>query len=303
MQKDKETKWIGEVTADAESGSFKDFAGWKDVYEPKKEKKEKEDSGPSALEKKVYEKMADNIKGNVIKMLMELTSQLLGPTEAALTANEPELAAFINAGNGVSLTYRFEYKDDKKFAYLRKHGAGRIAITLISAINAAAAKDGITEIDPAAVDKIVEDLTKKVTEEIKNKQKEAEESLANSPLFAAAQDAAGDENAAKVDEGVQKLMQFLQSYVQAKTGVVIEVLTDIISKLLKTAAKHKDSIDRHVAAAAEDAKDGAPATQEAFEKAQEDILADIEGGYKLLDENVGAYASSLVGLVTGASSE
>jgi len=303
MQKEKETKWIDEVTADKDAGSFKDFQGWKDVYEPKKEKGDKEDSGPSAVEKKIYEKMANNIKENVVKMLMEVTSQLLGPTEAALRADEPDLANFINAGNGVALTYRFKYKNDKKFAFIRKHGAGRIATTLVDAINAAAKKDGIENIDEAAVEKIVADLTAKVTSEIEAKQKEAEESLANSPMFAAAQDAAGDENAAQMDEGVKKLMAFLQGYVQEKTGVVVSVLNDVVGKLLKTAAKHKAAIDAHIANAADAAKENAPEGDEAFQKAQEDVLKDIEEGYKVLDDNVGAYATSLVGLVTGASEE
>lgn len=249
------------------------------------------------------------INANIMKSLMEAVSQVLGPIEPIFAEEDPEFARFINAGAAVTMTYRFEYKNKKQFAFLRKHATGFLSTALITAISKEAEKRGVEEgqdIPPEMVDEIVADLTNKLTEQIEFRKQIAEDAMKNSPIFEAS-GADGEQ----LDEGVQKLVEFLQDYAASKVGMIVDVLITIVKSVIELVAKHRAAIIKYNAArkaieadggAAPSEEDGeAPKIdgQEEFDKARDEILAEIETKHGELDQAALVFVAGLVETMTG----
>lgn len=294
-EKKQQAKWREEVMAD-DAGHFKDFAGWADVYEPKKEKKDKgDDSGPNAVQRKAAEKMADNIKNDILKVLMETVSKLLGPTSAALAGSEQEISDLINAANAATLTYRFEAKGKKKMAYLRSLSADSVTRALGAALEKEALGKGIADdaaLSPEQVKEIVDAVVAKATGQFEAKKEEAVGALKASPLFAAS-----GADGAQVDAGVVALQDFLRGYLESKIGTIVQVLEAVLTQLLGAAAKYKDVIKKHAA----ENKDGFAEGSEEYQKVRTEILGEIEKAHGDLDAAVGKYVGDLVGMMMGTS--
>lgn len=286
-------KWRDEVM---EGGVFRSYEAWVDVYEPKKEKKDKgdDDSGPNAVEKAAARKVRANMTRDVLKQLMDVVARLLGPASEALAANnEKELGDTINAASGAVLSYRFAHKGEKKMAYFRSIAAERLALALGAALakeSAAQGNDGAAKLDPEQLKKVVDAAVAKVTAEVEVRQAHAVESLKSSPLF----NASGVDGA-QVDAGVVALTDFLRGYVESKIGVIVKVLDTTLAALLTLAAKHQEAIAKHAAAAAGAEPDAA------FASASAEMLAEIEGAYSKLHDNVNNYAGDLVTMIMGTN--
>lgn len=143
----KERKWISEVTQQRKCNGedvkvFTHFKDWKAVHEPTKEaspevvkEKEPSSSGPSAVEKAIYAKLENNVRKNIVRSVMEITAVLLGPAEDASWILDESLAQVLNSAKGIALTYRFGYKNEKQFAFIRSHGVDALAGSIIVSVN------------------------------------------------------------------------------------------------------------------------------------------------------------------------
>lgn len=284
-------KWREEVL---DGDRFKDFAGWADVFEPKKEKVEKEDTGPGAVQRKAAEKMTDNIKKDIMKALMETVSRLLGPASAALANSEKEVSDLINAANAAALTYRFEYKGKKRMEYIRSLTADSVTRALAAALEKEAAGKGHGEADlsPEQVKEIIDGVVAKATGELQKKQDDAVASLKESPLFAAS-----GADGAQVDAGVVALQDFLRGYMESKVGLIVKVLEEVMNRLLAVAAKYKDVIKSHAAANKDGFAEGSPE----YDNVRKEILGEIEKAHGELDTAVHKYVGDLVGMMMGTS--
>lgn len=285
-------KWSEEVHG--EGGRFKNFEGWADQYEPKKDKKEKEAGGPNAVQRAAQEKMTKNVSANIERTLMEVVSKLLGPASEALLQADKETSDVLNAANAAALTYRFEKHGAKRMSFIRGRAAERLAVTLVAALDKESAAQGAgdaAKLDPEALKKVVDSLTAKVSAVVEQKQADAVAAIKESPLFAAS-----GADGAQVDAGIVALQDFLRGYMESKIGHVITTLNVVLDGAFKIAAKHAEAIKKH-------ASDAAAGPDEAFTKASGEVLAEIEGAHTKLDEAVRSYVGDLVGLAMGGGGD
>lgn len=270
MQEKKQNKWLHEVSHDG--GDFLDYAGWKNQFEPVKEKKEAgPGKEPNVLERKAMETIQKKITAKVMCGLTDAVARPIDVAAAALKTSDPLLSRLLLNVEAVVLSYRFSYKSAKKFAWIRGVAADRLAQVLVEFMDAEAVRLGK---DPAAlkpedVDAIVQTIAGKVHSEIDRRQSEAAEALKSSPIFAAA---AGPE----ADKGVAAVMEFVRNYVQSKIGVVVAILKVAIAALGHIAAKHRNAVRTNLAANADpDQQD-----PEYVNGVRKELLEAIEARYK-----------------------
>lgn len=288
--------------------------GWKNKYEPSEE--EAPPSEPNIMQKKIVGMITENLRDNIMWMLTEATAKLLGPTEDALESDDGDLAEFVNACNGVVLSYRFQYLNKDQFSYIRLVGVDRIAAALVADINKQALKHGHQpgdDIPPEVVDAIAEDIAQKVQTHIEGQQEKAVESLKESPVF----HIAGVEDN-QIDEGVQKLLEFLRHYVESKMGLMIFVIKVTVAKLLAVAMKNRKVIAKHVEelrkreedkiAKEKERKESGEqvvpeveeeVVDEAYTAARNELLSEVESAYDELETSVHNYVGTLMHVMTG----
>lgn len=284
----KQNKWINEVTKD--SGEFHPFSVWKDLYEPKKEKAS-EPRDPNAMQKKIFEKLADNMTANIVTGLCEALSKVVGAATEAVRGADPHLSAFLNAVDGALLTYRFEAKGKSKMVYLRGVAADRLAITLVSLIEARAVAEGADPeaIDPELLGRITAGIESMVREQISKHQGKFSDALRQSPLFAV--DGA--------EEGVGMLMDFVRSYIDGKVTESMVVISQAVGVLAGVASKYRTVIKTAIAAGTlpeelpEDYRQGARA----------EIIAEIEKTHGQLSGAVRKYIVGLLDILAASSQD
>ena len=331
--------WVAEVT-DPESKRFKHFNEWQTRYEPKADAEEKGDGEePGALQVRMLNYMSEQIRDNILHILLKMVSKLLGPAEDSVNSVDEDLGAFLNAANGIVLTFRYQYLNKDKFEYLRAYAADQVALSLGRAIAREKERLGHAadaELSPEQIAEVTGAVSERILKEIKDKEEMAHASLESNPMLAKA--AASDERA---NEGIQQLKAFLRGYIKDKTDTMQDTIRAVVEKLLARVAASSVVIGRHAAALASKSAAAAPApgaddeksgeAAEAapepvqlrttsslisvpvgpdplsadpdFVKVRQEILGEVEGAYATLSASVQKYVTGLVFMMVGAKPE
>lgn len=221
--------------------------------------------------------------------MIGLTECLARPIDAAVhivKPNDPLLARILSSIEAVSLSYRFQYQNQKKFAYLRGIAADHLASSLIEAVDKEAIRLGKdpASLSPESLDQIVAAISEKISREITSRQDELKVALQSSPLFSV--------GGPEAEEGVQKLLEFVRIYIESKMHVAIGVIKLAVEALAKVAVVHRDAIRAHIAHM-EQNPDAEP-SKEYTEGARAKLLAEIEGRYEEVKGYVGKFFTGLL---------
>eukprot|EP00161_Ancyromonas_sigmoides_P016424 TRINITY_DN4380_c3_g1_i1.p2 TRINITY_DN4380_c3_g1~~TRINITY_DN4380_c3_g1_i1.p2 ORF type:complete len:313 (+),score=179.95 TRINITY_DN4380_c3_g1_i1:90-1028(+) len=279
-QEAKQSKWINEVTA--EGGDFLPFAHWKNLYEPAKEKTER---NPNAMQKKMMDSFANTMTKNIVTGLCEALSKLVGAAAAGVRGADAHLSAFLNAADGVLLTYRFEGHGRTRMLYLRGAAADRLAATLVALVDARAVAAGADpeQVDPELLTRITAGIETMVRGEIDKHQAKFSEALKQSPLF----------KVEGAEEGVALLLDFVRGYAEGKINESMAIIAKAVGVLAVIASKHRTAI-KATAAAATLPEDQ---TEEYKNGARAEIMAEIELRHQQLYDAVKKYVTGLLDIV------
>ena len=136
--------WEKQVFDEAQS-KFKPFDGWKETFEPVKERKEKAEPTEAELKKdaekaaakrarqqRVLSKALDVLSGRLTdraaRLMMEFVATLLSHvSHAAEKDGQAAVAELANALGALAATFRFAHHGQHKFRYIRRGGAARAA--------------------------------------------------------------------------------------------------------------------------------------------------------------------------------
>lgn len=299
----KQNKWLSEV---APQGEFLPYQGWKDLYEPvkkHKDDKEKESDGPNALEKKAMETLTKKISSKIMRQLTDVFARVLDAAATGVKGKDDALAKLFSNVEAILLTFRFEYKDKKKFTWLRSVAVDRLAASLVEIVDQEAKR---INADPAAltpeqVEAIATAISSRVHTEVEQRQNDAVEALKSSPLFSTAQNAAAGQGVeVDADASVAQLMEFIRGYVAGRLQTVNTVLKVSIHALSIIAIKHRNTIVQHSVAKLED-PDTAPEEYKNGVKAE--LLKEVEGKYDEVNNKVTKFVGAFIQRVDSGDNE
>lgn len=260
--------------------------------------------------------------GKIMKAMSEVIARPIDLAAVQLKGADATLSKLLNLLEAVILSYRFSYKDAKKFAYVRSAVVDQLALVLLELVDAEAARTGLdpAKLSPEQAQAIVDSIVGRVNTELTARSAQMTEALKSSPLFAsgvasqaqaaaAAQVQAGAGGAVgaaagaavavgniDVDAGIGMLMGFLRDMVSARLDEVTKELSAVLGLLTSIALKYRGSVlAASVSASASGSDpDAMPADYQAGVK--KELLEAIEGKYTEMENKVAAFVRGILKL-------
>ena len=264
-----------------------------------------------------------------MRLLSEVIARPMDLAAVQLKGTNAPLSKLLNLLEAIVLSYRFSYKDAKKFAFVRSAVVDSLALVLVEMVDAEAARTGLdpAKLSPEQAQHIVDAIVGRVNAELTSRSAQMTEALKNSPLFAsgavgqaqaqaqavaAAQVQAGAGGAVgaaasvavaasniDVDAGIGMLMDFLRGMVSARLDTVTAEISAVLGQLTSIALKYRGSVlaasvTMSAAAAAGGDPEAMPADYQSGVK--KELLDAIEGKYADMEAKVGGFVRGILKL-------
>eukprot|EP00658_Telonema_sp_P-2_P080550 TRINITY_DN8036_c0_g1_i2.p1 TRINITY_DN8036_c0_g1~~TRINITY_DN8036_c0_g1_i2.p1 ORF type:complete len:339 (+),score=113.20 TRINITY_DN8036_c0_g1_i2:231-1247(+) len=259
-KKNREEGWrqqvLTEVPGEGEfpSYQFKPFQAWVDEFEPtavpgdggmiQQGVAHVKERARAALLAQIEKLLTDN----VMKIILEASSKVFSPIEDQVRSINPDLAAVLNALNGVLLSYRFGLTGNaEQFEFLR----GVAVEMLVSSVDALMANSPDPEQRLAELEQIVCEKVHETKEQVQAVVSDTPlftldsiQSDGNTTLVGVAKEAIEQNvDSPHVNQALTELQQFLKAFVLAQMDMLVLQVPRRVSQLVGSLHALRQSVD------------------------------------------------------------